>query len=221
MSCAITWWRARLTPEEFEERVERAYRASTRGELDALKADLPMSPAAVQRSLTDAQGAPAPAPAAGGRRWLGVSAVCIAIWVADGASGSFWPGWVILFTLLPLVRDAWRLLGPAPDLEAVERHLNAGGGPASRRASATATGVGSSDELAAPGRRARAGRRPRAPPREGARAGQAAGARARGAAARRGELRRGGAARQLGARTASAPTAWSPGWGRSKGGRSR
>ena len=28
-------------------------------------------------------------------------------------------------TLLPLVRNGWRLLGPAPDLEAVEAHLSA------------------------------------------------------------------------------------------------
>ena len=43
-------------------------------------------------------------------------------------------------------------------------------------------------------------RRPRAPPRQGARAGQAAGARARRAAARRRLVRRGGAAGQLGRR---------------------
>ena len=117
-----------LTPEEFEERVGRAYKATTRGELDALKADLPMSPAAVQRSLEARRAHLRRRILQEGGGGLGVSAVCIAIWVANGASGSFWPVWVILFTLLPLVRNAWRLLGPAPDLEAVERHLNAGGG---------------------------------------------------------------------------------------------
>ncbi len=117
-----------LTPEEFEERVGRAYEASTRGELDALKADLPMSPAAVQRSLQARRAHLRRRILQEGGGGLGISAVCIAIWVANGASGSFWPVWVILFTLLPLVRNAWRLLGPAPDLEAVERHLNAGGG---------------------------------------------------------------------------------------------
>jgi Domain of unknown function (DUF1707) len=117
-----------LTPEEFEERVERAYKASTRGELDALKADLPMSPAAVERSLQARRAHLRRRLLQEGGGGLGISAVCVAIWVANGASGSFWPVWVILFTLLPLARNTWRLLGPAPDLEAVERHLSAGGG---------------------------------------------------------------------------------------------
>ena len=30
---------------------------------------------------------------------------------------------MIFVTLLPVVRDAWRLFGPAPDLDAVEAHL--------------------------------------------------------------------------------------------------
>ena len=42
----------RLTQEEFEERLGRAYEASTRAELDALKVDLPMSPATLQRALS-------------------------------------------------------------------------------------------------------------------------------------------------------------------------
>ncbi len=115
----------RLTSDEFEERLERAYKAATRAELDAVRADLPMSPGALalalerrrahlQRRLIQESGGA-----------LGISAVCVAIWAASGASGSFWPLWVILVTLLPLVRNAWRLLGPAPDLEAVEAHLSA------------------------------------------------------------------------------------------------
>ena len=115
----------RLTSEEFEERLGRAYRATTRAELDALRVDLPISPAAREARAGRAQEQAAPAPAAGGRRvgWAS-RLVCVAIWLATGASGSFWPVWVIIFTLLPLVRDAWRLLGPAPDLEAVEAHLD-------------------------------------------------------------------------------------------------
>src|SRR5690242_15085358 len=90
----------RLSPAEFEERVDRAYKATTRGDLDALKVDLPMSPAVVQRSLAERR-------AHLRRRLLqeaggsaSASAVCIAIWLASGADGSFWPGWVIVFTLL-------------------------------------------------------------------------------------------------------------------------
>jgi hypothetical protein len=43
----------RLTPEEFEERLEDAYKASTRSELDALTVDLPMGPASLQRALNE------------------------------------------------------------------------------------------------------------------------------------------------------------------------
>jgi Domain of unknown function (DUF1707) len=113
----------RLSPAEFEDRVDLAYKATTRGDLDALKTDLPMSPAAVQRSLAQRR-------AHLRRRLLqeagggaSISAVCVGIWAAAGAGGDFWPGWVIAFTLLPAVRGAWRLFGPAPDEEAVEAHL--------------------------------------------------------------------------------------------------
>ena len=113
----------RLRPDEFEERLGKAYEASTRGELAVLKDDLPMSPAALQgelakrrahlrrRLLQEGGGGPT------------VSAVCVAIWLASGASGSFWPGFVIFFSLLPLLRDGWRLFGPDPDLDGVERRL--------------------------------------------------------------------------------------------------
>ncbi len=117
----------RLTSDEFEQRLERVYAATTRGELDALKADLPLSPMALgvalaqrkstlQRRLVQETGGA-----------VGISLICVAIWLLSGGHhghGAFWPGWVILVTLLPLVRNAWRLLGPAPDLEAVEAHLD-------------------------------------------------------------------------------------------------
>ena len=113
----------RLSSAEFEERLERAYRATTRGELDALRADLPISPATVDAELARRRATVrrrALQEAGGG---LTASAVCVAIWIASGASGSFWPIWVIIFTLLPLVRDGWRLIGPEPDLDAVEASL--------------------------------------------------------------------------------------------------
>jgi hypothetical protein len=115
----------RLSSEEFEERLGRVYAAKTRADLDAVKGDLPMSPAGVQRAL-DARRSRLRhrlAQEAGGS--ASVSLVCVAIWLASGASGSFWPIWVIIFTLLPLVRDGWRLFGPAPDVEAVEARLAA------------------------------------------------------------------------------------------------
>jgi len=109
----------RLTSEEFEERLDLTYRATTQADLDAVKEDLPMSPAGVQREL-DARRL---LQEAGGS--ASISLVCVVIWLASGASGGFWPIWVIIFTLLPLARDAWQLLGPAPDHEQVEARLAA------------------------------------------------------------------------------------------------
>jgi hypothetical protein len=56
---------------------------------------------------------------------VGVSLLSVGIWLASGPPGSFWPGWVIGVTLLPVVRDAWRLLGPGSDLDVVEARLQA------------------------------------------------------------------------------------------------
>ncbi len=115
----------RLSSEELEERLGRAYRAVTRAELDAVKDDLPMGTASLQVELK--------ARRAKLRRRLiqeagggaGLSALCVAIWLADGASASFWPIWVIIATLLPVIRNAWRLVGPDPDVETVEANLDA------------------------------------------------------------------------------------------------
>ncbi len=114
----------RLSAEELEERVGGAYRSSTYADLDALRADLPVSASTValelskrksrlrRRLLQEAGGA------------LGASAVCVGIWLAAGADATnFWPGWVIAFTMLPFLRDGWRLLGPASDMETVEARL--------------------------------------------------------------------------------------------------
>jgi len=115
----------RLTADELEERIGRAYSASTRADLDALRADLPVSSTTVKLALVKrkAQLRRRLLQEAGGA--LGVSALAVGIWLASGPSGSFWPGWVILVTLLPFVRDAWRLLGPASDLDVVEARLQA------------------------------------------------------------------------------------------------
>jgi hypothetical protein len=113
----------RLKPEEFEERVESAYRASTRAELDRVKEDLPMSPTAVAAELSSRRARIRRRLIRESSGGLTASAICVGIWVADGASGGFWPGWVIAFTLLPAARNAWRLFGRNPDVEAVEADL--------------------------------------------------------------------------------------------------
>jgi DUF1707 SHOCT-like domain len=115
----------RLTSEELEERIGRAYRARTRADLERLKADLPVSSTSVRLALSRrrAQLRRRLVQEAGGS--IALCAICVGIWLADGAGGSFWPGWVIAFTLLVLLRDAWRLFGPASDLEVVHARLQA------------------------------------------------------------------------------------------------
>lgn len=113
----------RLDAEELDDRLARVYAARTRAELDALRHDLPRlppSPAvrrakhAERRALLTRQllqrtgGALVP------------FGICTAIWLASGANGSFWPIWVALVALVPLVRNGWRLYGPSPELDEVE-----------------------------------------------------------------------------------------------------
>ncbi len=113
----------RLSQEELEQRLDLAYKARTRADLDGLRADLPMSPAAVRQSLAERRRhlRRRLLQEAGGS--LTASGICVAIWLAAGAHGQFWPIWVIVFSLLPLARDAWALLGPAPDEREVEARL--------------------------------------------------------------------------------------------------
>jgi hypothetical protein len=115
----------RLTSEELEERSESAYRARTRAELDVLRADLPVSSTSVKLALfkRKTQLRRRLAQEAGGG--LGVSALSVGIWLLTGGHhhGEFWPAWVIGATMLPIIRDSWRLFGPASELEAVEARL--------------------------------------------------------------------------------------------------
>ena len=118
----------RLTDDELSDRVQAAYSARTEGELKALTADLPKLPATraeqkaelvqrrreLQRRLFQEAG--------GGS---GAFLICTAIWLATGASGFFWPIFVALGVLIPLVRNGWRLYGPAPEFDEIERELEA------------------------------------------------------------------------------------------------
>jgi len=80
----------RISSHEFEVRIERAYEARTRGELDALFVDLPsprlrgrgramrrMNKAALRTHATT---------------YVAVNGGLVAVWAATGA-GDFWPGW--------------------------------------------------------------------------------------------------------------------------------
>jgi DUF1707 SHOCT-like domain len=115
----------RLDTDELERRIQAAYAARTTGELDALRHDLPvpsrhvaLQHAARRRQLTRRM-----IQESGGS--LAGFVICTAIWAASGAHGSFWPIWVLLIFLASLVRNGWALYGPAPDLDAVEAHLDA------------------------------------------------------------------------------------------------
>ncbi len=116
----------RLTEDELNERLDAVYAARTQGDLSNVLVDLPALPATrsaellelrarrnqLQRRLLQQSG--------GG---LTLLALCTAVWLIDGASGQFWPVWVLIVVILPLLRNGWRLYGPAPDLDRVEAEL--------------------------------------------------------------------------------------------------
>jgi hypothetical protein len=126
----------RLDDGELGERLEQAYAARTRGELQALRADLPPLPAlrsdqraehAAQRAeltrqvLQETGGALVP------------FLIATAVWLLTGANGDFWPAWLLLIALIPLLRNGWRLYGPSPELDRVAQHLGRDGRRRERR----------------------------------------------------------------------------------------
>ncbi|HEY1522892.1 MAG TPA: DUF1707 domain-containing protein [Solirubrobacteraceae bacterium] len=116
----------RITQDELNERVQAAYGARTQQELAGLLRDLPVLPATpeqlkaelverrrhLQRRLIQESG--------GG---LAIFVVCVIVWAGNGAHDGFWPAWVAVFVVLPLIRNGWRLYGPAPEFDRVEREL--------------------------------------------------------------------------------------------------
>jgi hypothetical protein len=96
----------RLTAEELEERLTHAYAAKTLGELATITADLPATAPARVSSAP-----PAPELHSWERDRLrrraatcvSATLVCTVIWLATGATGYFWPIWVLLGTAIPLI----------------------------------------------------------------------------------------------------------------------
>jgi hypothetical protein len=117
----------RLDEDELNDRVSAAYAARTTGELAAIRADLPALPVSqaelkaahverrrhLSRRLVQQTGC-----------GLVTFLILTGIWVAAGASGFFWPIFILLASLVPLLRNGWSLYGPAPELDRVERHLD-------------------------------------------------------------------------------------------------
>ena len=116
----------RLTQEELDERLALAYAARTQSDLEALRHDLPRLPA----TRAETRAAIAERRAELSRHLVQQTgyalvpfAICTLIWAASGAGASFWPIWVLIVAAVPLLRNLWRLYGPAPDLDAAEAHL--------------------------------------------------------------------------------------------------
>jgi hypothetical protein len=85
----------RLEPDELEERLESAYGARTRGELARLTEDLPEGPRPTAKPDPVWR---APAFRARLASFIVANTICITIWAATGADGSFWPIWVLFGT---------------------------------------------------------------------------------------------------------------------------
>ena len=113
----------RLDTDELEERLTRAYRARTVEELQALRLDLPRLPATRRAELAERRSTLARELVQQTGAAFVPFLVCTAIWLATGTNGSFWPVWILIVTVIPLLRQGWRLYGPAPDLDHVEREL--------------------------------------------------------------------------------------------------
>ena len=116
----------RLSTEELELRLQAAYAARTTAELDDLRRDLPATPeqraaagrerrTQLTRRLIQETG----------RRGGAVRALRGHLATSGAHRGQFWPGWVLIVVVLSLARNTWAPYGPAPDLDAVERQLDA------------------------------------------------------------------------------------------------
>ncbi len=114
----------RLTTDEFERRLQAVYDARTTAELETLRRDLPETDQ--QRALTLAARRSHLTrrliQETGGS--LSLFVVGTAVWLVSGATGQFWPVWILILVVMSLARSGWALFGPAPDLDAVEHHLD-------------------------------------------------------------------------------------------------
>jgi Domain of unknown function (DUF1707) len=121
----------RIAEDELAERLDSVYAARTLSELEAVVHDLPALP--VSASARRAELAERRAELrrhllqqAGGS--LTPFVLCTVVWAASGAHSNFWPAFLLIFPLLFLFRNAWRLYGPAPDLDRVQLELGRGSG---------------------------------------------------------------------------------------------
>jgi hypothetical protein len=112
----------RLTEDEFTERLDAIYQARTQGELAELRRDLPAL--SVRNELAERRRALRGELIQETGGAFVPFLICTAIWAFSGAeTDNFWPVWLLLLPLIAIVRNGWRLYGPAPDLDALEKEL--------------------------------------------------------------------------------------------------
>jgi DUF1707 SHOCT-like domain/2TM domain len=100
-----------MDADELEQRVAEAYRARTIGDLTSLTADLPVPappkpPAQRSKQTREALAG-----------FITTNLICIAIWLATGTDGSFWPKWVLLFTGVAFVLSTLKTVFDVDDEE--------------------------------------------------------------------------------------------------------
>jgi hypothetical protein len=122
----------RIGEDELAERLDAVYAARTLAQLEAVVHDLPALPvsaAARRAELAERRSELRRhlVQRAGGA--LTPFVICTGIWAASGGAAPFWPAFLLIFPVLFLFRNAWRLYGPAPDLDRVQAELRRGTGP--------------------------------------------------------------------------------------------
>ena len=126
----------RIGEDELAERLDAVYAARTVAQLEAVVHDLPalpVSPAARRAELAErrAELRRHLLQRAGGS--LTPFVICTVVWAASGATSNFWPAFLLIFPVVFVLRNAWLLYGPAPDLDRVQAELGRGTGPRRRR----------------------------------------------------------------------------------------
>ncbi len=123
---SVHFAQGRLDEADLDQRLKAVYEARTESQLAGPLADLP----ALAESQLEARAEFAERRRTLERRLLQQAGgglvpfvACTLIWAASGA-GSFWPVWLLLIFVVPLVRNGWALYGPDPDLDAVEADLD-------------------------------------------------------------------------------------------------
>jgi hypothetical protein len=113
----------RLDRDELDDRLQAVVEARTVGELAALREDLPAPPADLRAELARRRGELRRDLLQQSGGALGPFVLCTVLWAATGASGFFWPVFLLFAVVVPLVRNGWRLYGPSPELDRVEEEL--------------------------------------------------------------------------------------------------